>query len=104
MAQGDYAPGTKIRPGLINIRLKDGQLEHFGIAYQIVLPSGRVLTEHAYTWHNEAEGRTIDPDHIEALNRALAACLADLIAEEGVDGLADPEPPQWWSLGGALPS
>ena len=92
--KGDYAPGTKLRPGLVNIRLKGDKLDHFGIAYQIVLPSGRVLTEHAYTWHNEAEERLAHPDHVAALDAALRACLDDLIAAEGVDGLADPEPVQ----------
>lgn len=87
MPAGDWHPETRIVPTLVNVQLTDdGRIHHVGIAYRVMSPSGRVLTESAHTWD-------IPDDHRQDLERVMAQLVADTVEHEGVAGAEFPEFP-----------
>ena len=90
MANGDYAAGTTLKPVLVNVTLDEHlQIDHVGIGYHLVLPSGRVH-DGGYTWHSPrgdyAQG---PPEHIAKLQAVMDELLRAAAEHEGV-GLSNP--------------
>lgn len=96
MPAGDWGQGTKLRPIVINVTVDEGgQIDHVGIGYRIVTPSGR---EHngGFTWHSPKGGYASAPaEHIDGLQRIVTALLRAAAEHEGIEPLAPgPEHPQ----------
>ena len=78
MAHGDWHPDTAMRPGIFNITVdSDGQINHVGVGYDIVLASGAV-----------AKQTGSNPDlagaHLAALQVCVDAMWAGVLANEGI--------------------
>ncbi len=86
MAASDYAPGTKLQPVMVNITFdKHLQIDHCGIGYHLVLPSGRVH-DGGFTWHSPRGDYAQGPDeHIARLQAVMDDLLRAAATHEGVD-------------------
>lgn len=86
MAAGDYAPGTRLVPVMVNITFdEDLVLAHVGIGYHLVMPSGR-LHEGGFTWHSPRGDYARGPDeHMDRLQAVMNELLAAAAAHEGVE-------------------
>lgn len=87
MAKGDWAPGTRLQPGIVNIEAaEDGHLRHVGVGYHVVAPSGRVVHSGGFTWHSpDGDYAQAPAEHVRALTRSVAALLAAAAEAEGVE-------------------
>lgn len=90
MATGDWAPDTKIEPTLVNVTFNaDGAINHIGIGYRVILPSGDVVAERGYTWHSpDGDYAHAPAEHVESVSAAMRALLDAAAAAEGVDGVS----------------
>lgn len=85
MGRGDYGHGAILRPIMVNITF-DGslQVDHVGIGYHVLLPSGRVH-ESGYTWHSPRGGLAVGPsEHIGPLQDCMTALLKAAAEHEGI--------------------
>jgi hypothetical protein len=85
----DWAPGTTLLPKLVNITFNavTGAVNHVGIGYDIIGPSGAFLVSRGWTW----DGGSPTSDLTTAMNSVLQGLVGDLLAFEGV-AIAGPAP------------
>lgn len=85
MAKGDWGPGTKLRPVMVNITFDDKlDLAHVGVGYHMVLPSG-LVQDGGFTWHSPGGDYAHAPDaHVAALEGVMKALLVAAADAEGV--------------------
>lgn len=83
---GDYAPGTTLKPVMVNITFDDElRIAHCGVGYHIVKPSGRV-NEGGFTWHSPVGDYAHGPaEHIAKLQSCMDELLKAAAEYEGVE-------------------
>lgn len=84
MAAGDYGPGTCLEPIVLNVTVgPDGVVDHVGIGYHIVTPSG---AHHAggWTWHSPKAGVEASTSSTAALQAVIDEILSAAAEREGV--------------------
>lgn len=86
MATGDYAPGTTLKPVMVNITFDENlQIAHCGVGYHLTLPSGRVH-DGGFTWHSPQGDYAHGPgEHVSALQAVMDELLRAAAAHEGVE-------------------
>jgi len=93
MAQGDYGPGTTLKPLMVNVTFdEDQRIAEAGIGYHIVTPSGRHVPS-GFTWHRPATGDAAPDEHMDALQAVMNALLQAAAAHEGIELPAAAPPP-----------
>ena len=87
MATNEWAPGTTLRPKIVNVTFDEkGVVNHVGIGYLVVAPTGRPLLESGWTW-------TPPSGHGAALQSVMTALLKALELHEGIDTVTFTAPP-----------
>lgn len=80
---GDWAEGTGIRPTIINITVDgDGNVNHVGIGFDVVLPSGSHAQSSGHTYTN------ITGPERKAAQRVVDAIVADAMRAHGITARA----------------
>ena len=83
--QGDWHPDATLKPGIINITVDDtGKIDHVGIGYAVVLPSGQVATNKGWTWHSPPAEITAPAPTIRSLQNVVDKLLAAATEAEGL--------------------
>ena len=83
--QGDWHPDATLKPGIINITVDDtGKINHVGIGYEVVLPSGRVATSKGWTWHSPPAEIKAPAPTIRSLQNVVDKLLIAATEAEGL--------------------
>jgi len=91
--QGDYGPGTKLVPLMVNVTFdQELRIAEAGIGYHIVTPSGHHIAG-GFTWHRPATGHAAPDEHMDALQAVMDALLQAAADHEGIELPAAPPPP-----------
>jgi hypothetical protein len=87
MAQGDWTNTTGLRPGIFNITVDfQGKINHVGVGYDVVLPSGDVAKQ-------TGSNPTLDAATLTLLQTCVDAMWAGVMANEGVTITVPLNPP-----------
>ena len=87
MAAGDWTNTTGLRPGIFNITVDyTGTINHVGVGYDVVLPSGAVAKQ---TGSNPA----LDAATLAALQACVNAMWIGVLANEGLTITVPNNPP-----------
>lgn len=87
MALSDWHPDTGLRPGIINITVDHtGTIDHVGVGYDVVLPSGAVAQQ-------TGSNPVLDAATLASLQVCVDAMWAGVLVNEGLSITIPRNPP-----------